>query len=222
MTCLAQKGVFVFAELDFAAHKARKVVHELQGKGRELADKLKQELVTVVIGDNLKEIASTLISFGADRIITCEHELLRDYTTEGFTNVLSGVISEFKPSIVLFGATPNGRELAPRLAARLRLGLTADCTKLEIDPETKKVLWRHHEDEPMDGRAVCMKNGRIFVFRFGTYLTCLDAKTGDVLWRKSKDADPRLFQTLGEYLPRQSWQTNWRTTAYLKCSDKHY
>jgi len=91
---------------------------------------------------------------------------------------------------------------------------------LAIDPKTKTVLWRHHEEEPMDGRAVCMKNGRIFAFRFGTYLTCLDAKTGRVLWRKTKTADPELFQTLGPYLPRQSWQTNWRTTAYLKCSDR--
>ena len=91
---------------------------------------------------------------------------------------------------------------------------------LAINPETKKVLWRHHEDEPMDGRAVCMKNGRIFVFRFGTYLTCLDAKTGKVLWRKAADSSPELFKSLGGYLPRQSWQTNWRTTVYLKCSDR--
>jgi outer membrane protein assembly factor BamB len=91
---------------------------------------------------------------------------------------------------------------------------------LAIDPATKKVLWRHHEDEPMDGRAVCMKNGRIFAFRFGTYLTCLDARNGNVLWRKTKDNASELFETLGEYLTRQSWQTNWRTTVYLKCSDK--
>jgi outer membrane protein assembly factor BamB len=90
---------------------------------------------------------------------------------------------------------------------------------LAIDPKTKKVLWHYREEEPMDGRAVCMKDGRIFAFRFGTYLTCLDAKTGRVLWRKTKDNAPELFETLGEYLPRQSWQTNWRTTVYLRCSD---
>ena len=91
---------------------------------------------------------------------------------------------------------------------------------LAIDPGTKKVLWHYHEDEPIDSRAVCMKNGRLFAFRFGTYLTCLDAKTGEVLWRKTKDNAPELFKTLGEYLNRQSWQTNWRTTVYLKCSDR--
>ncbi len=90
---------------------------------------------------------------------------------------------------------------------------------LAIDPDTKKVLWHYHEDQPMDGRAICMNRSRIFAFRFGTYLTCLDAETGDVIWRKSKQNDPKLFETLGTYLPRQSWQTNWRTVAYLKCSD---
>ena len=90
---------------------------------------------------------------------------------------------------------------------------------LAIDPNDKNVLWCHHEDEPMDSRAVCMKSGRIFAFRFEAYLVCLDAKTGDVLWRKTKDNAPELFKAFGEYLNRQSWDTNWRTTAYLKCSD---
>lgn len=91
---------------------------------------------------------------------------------------------------------------------------------LAINPKTKKVLWHYHEDEPMDGRAVCMKNGRIFAFRFGSYLSCLDSKTGRVLWRKTRSNAPELFETIGEYLPRQSWETNWRTTVYLKCSDR--
>lgn len=91
---------------------------------------------------------------------------------------------------------------------------------LAMDPETGKVLWDYHEQEPMDARAVCMKNGRIFGFRFGTYLTCLDAKTGKVVWRKSKTDSPGLFETLGAYSPRQGWQTNWRTTVYLRCSDR--
>jgi len=91
---------------------------------------------------------------------------------------------------------------------------------LAINPKTKTVLWHYHENEPMDARAVCMKNGRIFAFRFGTYLTCLDAKTGRVLWRKTRDNAPELFETLGAYLPRQGPQTNWRTTVYLKCSER--
>jgi outer membrane protein assembly factor BamB len=91
---------------------------------------------------------------------------------------------------------------------------------LAIDPESKRVLWSHREQEPVDGRAVCMKNGRIYIFRFGAYLACLDAKTGSVLWRKTPDNGAELFASLGKYLDRQDYRTNWRTTCYLKCSDK--
>ncbi len=91
---------------------------------------------------------------------------------------------------------------------------------LALDPQTKKVLWRHREDEPVDARAMCMKNGRIYIFRFGAYLACLDAKTGNEIWRKRPDNAPELFRSLGTYLNRQDWRTNWRTTCYLKCSDK--
>jgi outer membrane protein assembly factor BamB len=91
---------------------------------------------------------------------------------------------------------------------------------LAIDPKTKKVLWGHREDEPIDSRAMCMKNGRIYIFRFAAFLACLDAKTGNVLWRKTPDNAPKLFESLGTYLNRQDWRTNWRTTCYLKCSDK--
>ena len=91
---------------------------------------------------------------------------------------------------------------------------------LAIDPQTKKVLWHHREDEPIDSRAMCMKNGRIYIFRFGEYLACLDAKTANVIWRKTPDNAQELFRSLGTYLNRQDWRTNWRTTCYLKCSDK--
>jgi outer membrane protein assembly factor BamB len=91
---------------------------------------------------------------------------------------------------------------------------------LAIDPVSKKVIWSHRETEPVDGRAICMKNGRIYIFRFGAYLACLDAKTGNVLWRQTPDNAPEIFKSLGTYLDRQDWRTNWRTTCYLKCSDK--
>ncbi|MFQ6035283.1 MAG: PQQ-binding-like beta-propeller repeat protein [Sedimentisphaerales bacterium] len=91
---------------------------------------------------------------------------------------------------------------------------------LAIDPETKKVLWHYHEDEPIDSRAMCMKNGRVYIFRFGAYLACLDAKTGSLIWRKTPDNAPELFESLGRYMNRQGAPWNWRTTAYLKCSDR--
>ncbi|MBN1804018.1 MAG: PQQ-binding-like beta-propeller repeat protein [Sedimentisphaerales bacterium] len=91
---------------------------------------------------------------------------------------------------------------------------------LAIDPKTKKILWSYREDEPVDSRAMCMKNGRIYIFRFGEYLACLNVKDGSVIWRRTPENAPELFESLGEYSHRQDWRTNWRTTCYLKCSDK--
>ncbi len=91
---------------------------------------------------------------------------------------------------------------------------------LAINPQTKKVLWTYQADEPVDSRAMCMKNGRIYIFRFGAYLACLNASNGKVWWRKTPENAPELFESLGKYLDRQDWRTNWRTTCYLKCSDK--
>jgi len=90
---------------------------------------------------------------------------------------------------------------------------------LAINPKTKEVLWSHREDDPIDSRAMCMKNGRIYIFRFGAYLACLDAKSGNVIWQKTPENARALFKSLGSYLNRQDWRTNWRTTCYLKCSD---
>jgi len=91
---------------------------------------------------------------------------------------------------------------------------------LAINPKTKKVLWSYREDKPIDSRAMCMKNGRIYIFRFNAYLACLDAESGKVIWRKTPENAPKLFEALGLYSNRQDWRTNWRTAAYLKCSDK--
>ncbi|MBN1507192.1 MAG: PQQ-binding-like beta-propeller repeat protein [Sedimentisphaerales bacterium] len=91
---------------------------------------------------------------------------------------------------------------------------------LAIDLRTKNVLWSHREQDPIDGRAICMKNGRLYLFAFGKYLACLDAGTGNELWRRTPANAPKLFASLGTYLHRQDWRTNWRTTCYLKCSDK--
>lgn len=138
------KGVFVWIEFEKRESelKPKKVACELLGKGRALADQLKQDLVAVVLGNGLISGIELLSQFGADRIILCKHELLSDYTTDGFTSVLCAVIAQKKPSIVLYGATPQGRDLAPRVAARLKLGLTADCTGLDIDGEGRLVQTR--------------------------------------------------------------------------------
>ncbi len=89
-----------------------------------------------------------------------------------------------------------------------------------LDPQTKSILWQHREAEAFDSRATCMKDGRVFIFRHGAYLACLDAKTGLEVWRNTKDSAPEVFAALGQDLPRQDWRTNWRTTAYVKASSQ--
>jgi electron transfer flavoprotein alpha subunit len=138
------KGVFVWVELegDGAKKNPRKVAYELLGKGRELADDLHEDLVAVVLCAEIPGDIETLGSYGADKVLICQHELLEEYSTDSFTNVMCAVISSKKPAIVLYGATSHGRDFAPRVAARLKLGLTADCTGLEIDEERQLVQTR--------------------------------------------------------------------------------
>jgi len=122
--------------------KPKKVALELLGKGRLLADQLGQDLVAVVLAGQNQVDWQELGRYGADRVILCQHDLLETYSTDGYTQVMCAVITSKKPAVVLYGATPHGRDFAPRVAARLRLGLTADCTSLEIDEEKQLVQTR--------------------------------------------------------------------------------
>lgn len=142
---LAQyRGVYVWTELeDDETHaQPKKVALELLGKGRSLADRLGEKLVAVVLTANGEASWQDLGQYGADEVLLCRHDLLASYSTDGFTNVMCAVISAKKPAVVLYGATPHGRDFAPRVAARLKLGLTADCTGLEIDEQNQLVQTR--------------------------------------------------------------------------------
>jgi len=138
------QGVFVWTECEEREQKStpRKVVYELLTHGRTLADRLGQPLTAVALGDRRMQGLERLCHQGADRVICCRHDLLGGYTTDGFTTALAAVVAKEKPSVLLFGATPNGRDLAPRVAARLRFGLTADCTGLAIDDQGQLVQTR--------------------------------------------------------------------------------
>jgi electron transfer flavoprotein alpha subunit len=125
------KGVWVVVE--HSDGELRRVVLELLTEGKKLASKLNEELAAVLIGYEVSGLARTLAEYGADKIYLVENELLDKYTSDGYVHALVGAISKHKPSTVLIGATPRGRELAPRVAARLQVGLTADCTGLDID-----------------------------------------------------------------------------------------
>lgn len=134
----AYKGVWVFAEQ--RQGKLMVTALELLGEGRKLADKLGVELSAVLLGSEIDDICEELIYFGADRVIYADNPLLKNYTTDGYTNVITDLVNDKKPEIIIIGATNIGRDLAPRVSARLNTGLTADCTKLDIDEEQRILL----------------------------------------------------------------------------------
>jgi electron transfer flavoprotein alpha subunit len=134
------KGVWIFAEQRL--NKLVPVSLELLGVGRKLADKLNVELSAILLGDGVGELTSQLIAVGADKVYLVDSNLLTDYCEDTYTKAIVDLILEYKPEIFLFGATNVGRALAPRIAARLKTGLTADCTELEIDEEGKLLQTR--------------------------------------------------------------------------------
>ena len=132
------KDVFVFAEQRDG--KIQPVALELLGKARDLADTLGEKVVAMFMGSGIANQAQTLVEYGADKVIVVDNPYLKDYVTEQYAQAVYQTIVANKPSIVLFGATTIGRDLAPRLSARLTTGLTADCTKLDISEDTHELL----------------------------------------------------------------------------------
>lgn len=132
------QGVWVFAEQKEG--KIAVVTWELLGEGRKLADRLGSPLSAVLLGRQMDEVARELFYYGADRVILADSPQLENFLEEPYTEVMVEVIRRYKPAIVLLGATTIGRSLAPRVAARLETGLTADCTGLAIDEESKNLL----------------------------------------------------------------------------------
>ncbi len=132
------KGVWVFAEQ--REGQLQKVSLELLGEGRKVADKLGVKLTALLLGDNVSDLANTLASHGADEVLIAEDKNLAHYTTEAYTKVICDLASERKPGILFVGATFIGRDLGPRVAARLTTGLTADCTSIDVEVENGDLL----------------------------------------------------------------------------------
>jgi electron transfer flavoprotein alpha subunit len=129
--------VLVFAEQ--REGKAASVSFELLGAGRRLAGELDTDLSAVLLGAEESE-AGELIKWGADRVFVCNNPELKKFNDDTYAEILTRIIDEYKPAVVLAGATPIGRSFIPRVAARVRTGLTADCTSLEVDEETGNLL----------------------------------------------------------------------------------
>ncbi|MFW5985677.1 MAG: FAD-binding protein [Halanaerobiaceae bacterium] len=116
------------------------VVYELIGEGRKLADKLDEDLCVALMGKDIKKQAAKLINYGVDKIYAVEENELETYNDEYYTAAFTDLINDFKPAVILLGATTIGRSLGPRIAARIKTGLTADCTQLDIDEQEKNLL----------------------------------------------------------------------------------
>ena len=125
------KGVWVFCEQRQGA--LMPTDFELVSEARKLADELGCEVTGLLLGDNVEGIAKELGGYGADKVMVCESPLLKDYTTDAYAKVVCDMVNEYKPEVLLIGATNIGRDLGPRCAARLHTGLTADATHLDID-----------------------------------------------------------------------------------------
>lgn len=135
------KNVFVFAEQRNG--EIQGVAFELLGKARDLAKDLQEEVYAILLGGNdVEKKAQRLIAYGADKVIVASCPFLQDYTTEAYSQAITQIVNTYKPSVILLGATVIGRDLGPRLSARLTTGLTADCTRLEISEERELLMTR--------------------------------------------------------------------------------
>ncbi len=124
------KGVYVFAQQ--VDNEISSIAFELLGKAKDLAKDLDTDVTAVLLGSGVKGLADQLAEYGADKVIVVDDPELKDYRTEPYAHALASVINEYKPEIMLVGATAIGRDLGPRVSARVATGLTADCTVLEI------------------------------------------------------------------------------------------
>ena len=130
MNLAEYKGVYVFAQQ--VDNEVSGIALELIGKGKDLAKDLDTDVTAVLIGSDVKGLVDVLAEYGADKVIVVDDPELKEYRTEPYAHALASVINEFKPDVMLVGATAIGRDLGPRVSARVHTGLTADCTVLEI------------------------------------------------------------------------------------------
>lgn len=135
------RGIWVYVEQENG--EVRNVGLELLHAARKLAEKTGEELTALVIGDtaNTQQAEEQIRGYGADHILTVTCPACREYSTDAYTELMCSLLQEYRPSTLLVGATENGRDFAPRVACRLKTGLTADCTALDIDEETRDVAW---------------------------------------------------------------------------------
>jgi len=150
------RGVMIFAEQ--RRGKISPVVYELIGKGAELAEKLGEPLKAVLLGNEMRNEAEELIRYGVEEIYLYQDPKLEVFKDDPYNQIISDLVQEVKPSIVLMGATSIGRSLAPRISAILKTGLTADCTGLEIDEDGNLIQIRPAFGGNVMAKILCTNN----------------------------------------------------------------
>ncbi len=163
---------------------AKKVSWQLLGESKRMADKLNAPLMAMVIGHGVEEVAKEAIYYGADKVFICDSPELKDYRTRPYSKVCLHVIREFKPEIVLFGATYTGRDLAGAIATHLPTGLTADCTQLDVNEERLLMASRPAFSEKMLATILCKQfKPQMATARSGVFqsLPRDDSRVGEII-----------------------------------------
>lgn len=150
------KDIYIFAEQRESV--IQPVTLELLGKARELANQTSSKVKAILAGYKISELCETLIAYGADEVICIDKPILENYLTEQYAQAIHQVIENYKPNVVLIGATTIGRDLGPRLSARLATGLTADCTKLEISDDGELFMTRPAFGGNLMATIICPKH----------------------------------------------------------------
>ena len=150
------KNIWVFCEQRDG--ELQSVALELIGVARELAEKTGEKVAALLLGHNVKSKAQELIAYGADQVYVVDDERLATFVTEPYAQAVTQIAKAYEPSVILFGATSIGRDLAPRLSARLKTGLTADCTKLEMDEEGNLFMTRPAFGGNLFATIICPDN----------------------------------------------------------------
>ena len=188
------KNIWVFCEQRDG--EIQSVALELLGVARELAEKTGEKVGALLLGHNIKNKAADLIAHGADEVHVVDDERLGMFVTEPYAQAITQIAREHTPSVILFGATSIGRDLAPRLSARLKTGLTADCTKLEMDEEGNLFMTRPAFGGNLFATIICPDHRpQMSTVRPGVMkkLDRDDSRTGEVIeeniaWDESKFA----------------------------------
>ena len=186
------KNIWVFCEARDG--ELQSVALELLGVARELAEKTGEKVAALLLGHNVKSKAQELIAYGADQVYVVDDERLATYVTEPYAQAVTQIAKAYEPSVILFGATSIGRDLAPRLSARLKTGITADCTKLEMDEEGNLFMTRPAFGGNLFATLICPDHRpQMSTVRPGVMkkLERDDARVGEVIeeniaWNESK------------------------------------